>query len=751
MPDFAALVSGDPQELGGLTLLGRLGQGGQGVVYLAKTPMGAQVAIKWLSPSDDEGGVERFLREAEIARRVAPFCTATVLSTGVAQGRPYIMSEYVEGRSLDRFVREDGPLAGGGLEQLAIGTATALAAIHAVDVVHRDFKPGNVIMGPGGPRVIDFGIARVLTPATMTSSTQIGTPAYMAPEQIEGQGLGPAADIFSWGGTMVYASCGRAPFGSAGPHTVMKRVLTEEPDLGSLEGRLRDLVRRCLAKDPSGRPTAMDVITSLLRNPAPGADPLAEGTKQATPGTGPPAGSHAAPSVGPQAGLGAAPQAGSGAAPSVGPQAGSGVSRPAGPETAPQAALGAGSHAGPPAAPQAGPRAAPSAGPQAGSRAASLGGLGAGSSAGLTKPTRRPVFIGVGALVAAVVVAAVIAVPGWLRPSAPVTPQAVTASSAAATPSRQATPDTPVETTLPGGSIKLFERPSDRVALLAYELYDKKLDEDVDYARRSPRGEFDKYSGNLDSYVSPNGRYLAGRPHGYTSDGYDSILITDRQTGSSFRIKTVHKPMDAPIRGWSRDGTKFLLNINRKSKDKKGETVWRTVGFGIVDVAAHDVAQSRLRLVEDVADDTIRDSDFGWDEREEGVVIEYGDDEGLRFFDAAGKRTRDISNAGPLASGTLDLFSPSGKTFVTDCPGGADGDHCLWDSATGRQVRRFSSDCDKILGWYDESRLYCWEEDNGAHDEIRVVAFDGKLLHRLLEVPDKLDMSPYFTITPTSS
>ncbi|TMR21939.1 serine/threonine protein kinase [Nonomuraea turkmeniaca] len=654
MSDFMPLAPGDPQELGGLELLGRLGHGGQGVVYLARTPMGARVAIKWLRPSDDEESVERFLREAEVARRVAAFCTATVHSTGVEDGRPYIMSEYVEGRSLERVVREDGPLAGGDLERLAIGTATALAAIHEASVVHRDFKPGNVIMGAGGPRVIDFGIARTLGPATMTSSTQIGTPAYMAPEQVMGYGLGPAADMFSWAGTMVFASCGRAPFGTDGTHAVMSRVVREPPDLGALDGRLRELVQQCLAKDPASRPTAMDVIMRLLRNPEPGAHPLVEGTRQAAP------------------------------------------------------------------------------------------------DAGRTRRSRAPILVGAGVLIAAVAVVAGIAVPRLLRPTT-LPPVAVKSAAAPSPDATTAPPATPVKTTLPGGSITLYERPSDPITLTAYEVYSKKLDEDVDYARQSLRGTFAKYPGNLESLVSPNGRYLAGRPHDYTSDGYDSVLITDRQSGlSSFRVRTVRKPLDTSIRTWSKDSSKILLNLNRKVENKQGKDVWISVGFAVVDVAQNDVAQSKVRVV-NVADDSIQESDFGWDGNEEGVVIDYGKDEGLRFFDASGKRTRDMPDVGPLASGTLDIFSPSGKTFVTDCPGGGDGEHCLWDAATGKQVRRFSSDCDKVLGWYDESHLYCWEQDNGTHDEVRVVAFDGKLTHRLLEVPDKLDVSPYFTITPSGS
>ncbi|MGR6920396.1 protein kinase domain-containing protein [[Actinomadura] parvosata] len=666
MADFTPLLPGDPQELGGLELLGRLGEGGQGVVYLARTPMDVRVAVKWLRPSGDDG-FERFLREAEVAQRVAPFCTAAVLSTGVEQGRPYIISEYVEGRSLERVVRQDGPLAGGDLERLAVGTATALAAVHQAGVVHRDFKPGNVIIGATGPRVIDFGIARELDPATLTSSTQIGTPAYMAPEQVMGRGVGPAADLFAWAGTMVFASCGRAPFGLDGAHAVMSRVLNARPDLGALDGQLGELALRCLAKDPASRPSAMDVIACLLRNPAPGADPLAEGARQAA--------------------------------------------RPAFRDATQD---GAGNDA----------------------RDGARGGARGASQGGRSGPPRGAVLVAAAALVTSVVLVTGLAVPGWLRQP----------GAAPATPSHEAAPSPPSALALPGGAITLYERPSDPITLTAYEVYDKKLDEDVDYARSSLRGTFDRYPDNVDSLVSPDGHLLAGRPADYTSDGYDSILITDRRDGSSFRVKTVRKPLDTSLRAWSKDGTRILLNLDRKSEDERGETVWTTLGFAIV-----DVPQARVRVVR-VADESVRDGNFGWDGDERGVVAAHGDDEGLRFFDASGKRTRDLPGVGRPASGTVGLFSPSGRTFVTNCPSGDDGgEHCLWDAATGKQVRRFASDCDKVLGWYDESHLYCWENDNGTASEVRVVAFDGKLTHTLLRAADELEVSPYFTVNPATS
>ncbi|WP_218136161.1 WD40 repeat domain-containing serine/threonine protein kinase [Nonomuraea jiangxiensis] len=651
------LTSGDPQRLGDLELLGRLGAGGQGVVYLATDSTGARVAVKWLrqDQSDDAANLGRFLREAEVAQRVAPFCTAAVLGTGVEQERPYIVSEFVEGLSLQQAVQQDGPRTGAALDRLAIGTATALAAIHQAEIVHRDFKPANVILAADGPRVIDFGIARALSATSTFSNTPIGTPAYMSPEQINGAAVGPASDLFSWAGTMVFASCGRPPFGDGPPQPLINRVFTAQPDLGRLDGPLRDVVRRCLAKDPAARPTAEQVIRLLLGHPVPDANLLVRGAEQAA--------VSGRPTLEP-------------------------------------------------------------------------------------RRNRRPLAIGLAAA-AALVLAAAVTVPTMLRND----PAATGSTTAPATGTTSGQPETSTppptapatltRTTLPGGSIRLYERPADRVTLTAYEVYDKKLKDDIDYARQSLHGSFERYPENWESLVSPDGRYLAGRAQEYTSDDYDSVLFTDRQAGSTFRVKTVKEPLISTIRSWSKDGSKLLLNIDRKTRGEDGKDEWVSLGFAVVDVPRAEVS------VVNVADDSVRGSDFGWDGHDDGVVIGYGDDAGLRFFDLSGKATHQVAGVGPLASGTTELFSPSGKLFVTECPTGGDGETCVWATDTGKKVREFSSDCDKVLGWYDESHLFCWEQDNNAtHNEVRVVAFDGKLTRKLLETSNKLDFTPYFTVTP---
>ncbi|SNR48339.1 Serine/threonine protein kinase [Actinomadura mexicana] len=271
MPDAHPLKSGDPDELGGYEILGRLGEGGQGAVFLGRPRGGPgavradeHVAIKLLHGrlAGDASARARFVRELEVAKRVARFCTAQVLDADVAGDQPYIVSEYVPGLSLFHVVRTEGPRRGGALERLAVGTLTALTAIHQAGIVHRDFKPRNVMMGPDGPRVIDFGVARALGAAGETQN--VGTPAYMAPEHFTGDRVGPAADMFAWGTTMTFAATGRPAFGNDEMATVMQRILTGEPELGDLPSPMRELVLACLAKESAQRPTAREAQERLV-------------------------------------------------------------------------------------------------------------------------------------------------------------------------------------------------------------------------------------------------------------------------------------------------------------------------------------------------------------------------------------------------------------------------------------------------------------------------------------------------------
>lgn len=258
------LRPGDPERVGDYEVLGFIGEGGQGTVLLGRNRAGQRVAIKLLRAefSQNDDARKRFLREAELMQRVAPFCTIRVLDAGVTDRSPYIVSEYVEGESLEELVRRDGPRTGSGLSRLAVATLTALSAIHRAGIVHQDFKPSNVLMGPEGPVVIDFGIARVLD-TTGTVSQVVGTPSFMSPEQVEGKGISPASDLFSWAATMVYAATGRLAFSGNTIPAILHNVITAEPDLTGVPQPLSIFVGDCLAKNPRRRPTAKNVLSAL--------------------------------------------------------------------------------------------------------------------------------------------------------------------------------------------------------------------------------------------------------------------------------------------------------------------------------------------------------------------------------------------------------------------------------------------------------------------------------------------------------
>jgi len=268
------LQPGDPRRVGGVRLLGRLGEGGMGVVFLGQDDEGRLVCVKLIRAeySRDSNFRARFAAEAAAARRVARFCTAQVRGAGTDGDLAYLVTDYIEGPTLTAAVKQDGPMHGSTLDSLAIGIAAALNGIHAAGVVHRDLKPSNVLLSRVGPKVIDFGIARALdTLENLTESGHVvGTPAYMAPEQFRGAAT-TATDVFSWGAVVTFAATGRPPFGSGAPLELMHRVVSDPPDLGALERPLRDLAAQALAKEPARRPTARALLLALVGDTA---DPI---------------------------------------------------------------------------------------------------------------------------------------------------------------------------------------------------------------------------------------------------------------------------------------------------------------------------------------------------------------------------------------------------------------------------------------------------------------------------------------------
>ncbi len=261
------LRSSDPAQLGDYRLVGRIGRGGMGTVYLAESAGGERAAVKVINPdlADDDTFRDRFRREVEAARRVRRFCTAPVLDAQL-DGEPlFIVTEFVDGPNLDQFVRDSGPMRGSSLDHLAVGVATALTAIHGAGVVHRDLKPANVLLSSMGPRVIDFGIARALDTVSGATRTGqfIGTPAYMAPELIAGETASPAADVFAWGCVVAYAGTGKAPFDAPTVPSVLYKISHGEPSIGEMDENLRHLVNRALAKDPRSRPSSQELLDLL--------------------------------------------------------------------------------------------------------------------------------------------------------------------------------------------------------------------------------------------------------------------------------------------------------------------------------------------------------------------------------------------------------------------------------------------------------------------------------------------------------
>jgi serine/threonine protein kinase len=266
MPEMLALRDTDPRQVSVYRLLGRLGEGGQGVVFLAEGPTGSPAAVKLLPPTTDPQVRSRFLKEVAAAQRLARFCTAQVLDAGIFERRPFIVSEYVSGPSLVEVVEQFGPRGGAALERIAVATLTALGAVHAAGMVHRDFKPGNVLLGPDGPVVIDFGLAAVpgMTTTGLSDQVTMGTPAFMAPEQLAGTRVTSAADMWSWAVTMVFAGTGELPFKGESLTARAFAILHSEPTVGRLPEPLGSLVHRCLNKDPAVRPSARGVLAELV-------------------------------------------------------------------------------------------------------------------------------------------------------------------------------------------------------------------------------------------------------------------------------------------------------------------------------------------------------------------------------------------------------------------------------------------------------------------------------------------------------
>ncbi|MBY8340182.1 serine/threonine protein kinase [Streptomyces spinosirectus] len=261
------LGADEPTVVGPYRLLGRLGSGGMGRVYLGRSAGGRTVAVKIVHPhfALDEEFRARFRREVDAARRVGGAWTAPVLDADPGASVPWVATAYAAGPSLAAAVTDGGPLPGHSVRVLGAGLAEALAAVHELGLVHRDVKPSNVLLTLDGPLLIDFGIARATDGTASLTSTgvSIGSPGYMSPEQILGKGATGAADVFSLGAVLAYAATGEPPFPGDSSAALLYKVVHEEPELGPLDGELREVVESCLTKDPSARPAPGDLARRL--------------------------------------------------------------------------------------------------------------------------------------------------------------------------------------------------------------------------------------------------------------------------------------------------------------------------------------------------------------------------------------------------------------------------------------------------------------------------------------------------------
>lgn len=256
----------DPRVVGSFRLHRRLGAGGMGVVYLGSDRRGQRVALKVIRPdlAEDQEFRSRFAREVSAARRIRGGCTARLVAADLEAERPWFATQYVPGPSLHDKVAADGSLTAA--ETAAIGAALSegLVAVHEAGVVHRDLKPSNILLSPKGPRIIDFGIAWATGASTLTHvGTAVGSPGFLAPEQVRGAVVTPATDVFSLGATLAYAATGDSPFGHGSSEVMLYRVVHEEPQLYGVPDALAPLLQACLAKDPDERPSTLQLSMRL--------------------------------------------------------------------------------------------------------------------------------------------------------------------------------------------------------------------------------------------------------------------------------------------------------------------------------------------------------------------------------------------------------------------------------------------------------------------------------------------------------
>ncbi|WP_052422654.1 WD40 repeat domain-containing serine/threonine protein kinase [Nonomuraea candida] len=681
----------DPTGIGSCRLVGRLGAS----TYLGETGDGARVVVKVL-PADVDPG--RFLRAVEPLRDVSAFCTAQVLGSGtLADGRPFVISEFIDGPTLREAVAAGEPPRDAALHRFAVGTVTALVALHQTGAVHGDLGPDTVVLGPDGPRVIGLGLARALESTGGATTRKVEVPAFTAPERLRGDEPGPAADLFSWGATIAYAASGRSPFDGGSMAGTVNRIARAEPELPPELGDLSELVLACLDKDPARRPAASEVLlrlvgeTSLLTGTAPGA---ARGTRDS-----------AAPSDAPEADLAEVTPAVTAPRRRRSPMviavaafvagavlSGGGVYAltSADQRERPVAAAPAGSAGAAPS--QAPSQAAGQAGATPGQAGATPGRAGAVPGQADGTPGRA---------------GAVLTAPPQVTAEATVAPVPPVAKRA----------DRDVK--LPDLGATLHEHPSDALRLAAY----LQAKEPFKAFARDASGTFKEVGFGEEPVVSPDGAWVALNPWlKFQDSDLDQVRFVNLKTGERFSVTTVRKPKQTWFPSWSRDGRRLVLSITDEKRT-------RISGFALVDVAARTA-----RVVEsEYADDITLAFTFTPDG---GLARGYhdGDAIGVDFYNDAGQVIRSMHWVGKPRN--RDWFSPSGKLFATICPKG--GNVCVWNAETGVRVATVPGIGPKtgLLGWFDEAHLLVQEPDGKRKNraEVRIVDLAGDVSRVLADV-----------------
>ncbi|MFI7144877.1 protein kinase [Nonomuraea sp. NPDC050022] len=708
MPDLVALRPGDPASVGAYTLSGRLGEGGQGTVYLATAANGARVAVKLLRAdlAGDHEASERFVREVAMARRVAPFCTAQVIETGLFGGLPYIVSEYIDGPTLDDVVRTDGPRSGTSLHRLAIGTVTALVAIHQAGIVHRDFKPSNVVLASDGPRVIDFGIARALDLTSSLTASAIGTPSFMAPEQLTEAAPGPQADMFAWACTLLFAASGQPPFGQDSLPAVVNRIIHTDADVTPIQDpALRSLVTDCLAKDPGRRPTAGEALMRLLGHGPGGASP----GLQHQPGGASPILLHQGTAV---AASGPVPPVTSGPIPVMGstPRA------PGGSGPVPSAHM---PYQQPPPPPYARPLYQ--------------------QQLPLTQPPARTggrrgigwiVATAVACTLALATVGGIVAVrlaslPGPIGTSSP-TPDDTNSTDASYIPTPTPTPtSTPTPTptpspdqstrtiALPGTSVEIRENGSDPIKLASYSLNGGK----GVYIRRAASDDFTLDNHYFEYALDADGARALATDVDYSGDGYSLVSIIDHRTGAKRTVKLSTRPVFPTTPRWSPDGKLGLVTL---FKDTGGKSV--EYGYGVIDVAR---GTGKVYQVKEKGAGEWR---FFWDAGGQAVGTWVGGR--MKFYDLDGNALRTLSSAGSPVWVEGDDVSPSGGLFLSHCTA-AGGAVCARPTTGGGGTPvTIPFVTNRLIGWWDDQHLAVWRA-KGAGYEAVVIDLKGQVIRVL--------------------